>query len=133
MSPAIAGAGREALVNGASRLMAKPSPETSRLAQIAMDNGIPLKASQVSPSQIAKQIDSVSSQVPFSGSGAFQDQQRQAFNRAVSNTIGEDSTKLTSDVMERARQRIGQSYDDLAQRVQTKVTPDVQQKLDEVL
>jgi len=65
----------------------------------------------------------VSSQVPFSGSGAFQDQQRQAFNRAVSKTIGEDSTKLTSDVMERAKQRIGQSYDDLAQRVQTKVTP----------
>lgn len=132
MSPAIAGAGREAVVNGVSRLMTKPSPEVSRLAQVALDHGIPLKASQISPSQIAKQVDSVSQQVPFNGGGAFQDQQRQAFNRAVSKTIGEDSPTLTSDVFAKARQRIGASYDDLAQRVQTKITPDVQTKLDEV-
>jgi hypothetical protein len=133
LSPAIAGAGRQATVSGISRLMAKPSPEVSRLAQVAADNGIPLKASQVSPSQIAKHVDSVSAQVPFSGAGTFQDQQRQAFNRAVSKTIGEDAPKLTSDVMERAKQRIGASYDDLAQRVQTKVTPQVQQQLDDIL
>jgi len=71
LSPAAMGAGREAAVNGVSRLMAKPSPETSRLAQVALDHGIPLKASQVSPSQIAKQVDSVSQQVPFNGGGAF--------------------------------------------------------------
>jgi len=112
--------------------MARPSPEVSRLAQVALDHGIPLKASQVSPSQIAKQVDSVSQQVPFNGGGAFQDQQRQAFNRAVSRTIGEDASALTSDVFAKARQRIGASYDDLAQRVQTKITPEVQTKLDEV-
>jgi hypothetical protein len=54
MSPIAIGAARESMVGGISRLMEHPSPEVSRLAQTALDNGIPLKASQVSPSQIAK-------------------------------------------------------------------------------
>lgn len=58
--------------NGAQKvaglLLPKASPEVADLASSAInDYGIPLKASQVVPSRVAKTLDSVSAKVPFSG------------------------------------------------------------------
>ena len=107
LSPATLGAGRQAITSGAGRLLAAPSAEAAELGRFAVDAGIPLKASQVSPSKAAKLVDSVSGQVPFSGSPAFQQAQQSAFNRAVARTIGESADAITPEVFSRAKARIG--------------------------
>jgi hypothetical protein len=46
------------------------------LARTAIDDyGIPLSATQVAPSKVAKVLDSVSQKVPFSGAQKFADAQ----------------------------------------------------------
>lgn len=133
MLPVGLGAGRQALVSGAGRLLPPPSQEAATLARQAMDAGIPLKSSQVSPSKVAKLVDSVSGQVPFSGAPAFQATQQKAFNRAVARTIGENADAITPDVFNVAKTRIGASYDDLATRVNPQITSAVRGKLTGVL
>lgn len=65
----------------AGSLIPKASPEVANLAKTAIqDYGIPLKASQVSGSRVAKTLDSVSSKIPFSGSDSFANTQQKAFN-----------------------------------------------------
>jgi len=132
-APAILGAGKQSALRALSGIIGSPSDEAAQLAQTALSHGIPLKASQVSPSMSAKLMDSASSHVPFSGSGAFQDTQQQAFNRAVGQSIGVNEPKITAPVFNQAKQDIGVMYDDLATRVHPQITPDVQQKLDDVL
>lgn len=132
-SPVVLGTSRQALTAGAGRLLASPSSEAAALGRYAMDQGIPLKASQVSPSKAAKLVDSVSGQVPFSGAPAFQQAQQKAFNRAVSRTIGENAEAITPEVFNAAKTRIGASYDDLATRINPQITPAVQTKLAGVL
>lgn len=68
--------GASLLKNGAQTvagwLLPKASPEVANLASSAInDFGIPLKASQVSPSRVAQTLDSVSAKVPFSGAQDF--------------------------------------------------------------
>jgi hypothetical protein len=133
VSPAALGAGRQAITSGAARLLSSPSDEAVALGRYATDAGIPLKASQVSPSKAAKLVDSVTGQVPFSGAQAFQQTQQRAFNRAVARTIGEDADAITPEVFSAARARIGASYDDLASRINPQITPAVQTKLANVL
>lgn len=133
LSPtAITGAGA-GLSSLASRALGAPGAEVSALARRALDAGIPLKTSQVSPSKIGKLADSVTASVPFSGSRAFDATQQQAFNRAVGKTIGVDSPTIDAPTFAKAKQAIGASYDDLASRINTKITPDVQAKLNDVL
>lgn len=133
LTPVTLGAGRQALTAGVGRLMSSPSPEAAALGRYALDAGIPLKASQVSPSKAAKLVDSVSGQAPFSGAQAFQQTQQKAFNRAVARTIGENADAITPEVFNAAKARIGASYDDLATRINPRITPAVQTKLDGVL
>ena len=133
LSPATLGAGRQAITAGAGRMLASPSPEAAALGRYAMDAGIPLNASQVSPSRAAKLVDSVSGQVPFSGAQAFQQTQQKAFNRAVARTIGENADAITPEVFSAAKARIGASYDDLATRINPRITPAVQTKLANVM
>jgi hypothetical protein len=120
-------------MTGAGRLLSSPSPEAVALGRQAVDAGIPLKASQVSPSKAAKLVDSVTGQVPFSGAQAFQQGQQAAFNRAVSRTIGEDADAITPEVFSAAKARIGASYDDLASRVNPQITDKVQTRLANIL
>jgi hypothetical protein len=133
LSPVGLAAGREGLLNTAGHLLTSPSPQTAQLAETAMQHGIPLSASQVSPSKVGKLLDSVTGQVPFSGSQQFAQGQQEAFNRAVGKTIGVDSANINSPVFAQAKKAIGASYDDLASRIDPKITPDVQAKLNDVL
>lgn len=102
----------------------------AQLASSAInDYGIPLKASQVAPSRVAKVLDSVSGEVPFSGARQFGEAQQAAFNRAIAGSIGEDADNVTSNVFSRAADRIGAGYDDIAARNAAKVTPELSQNL----
>lgn len=87
----------------------------------------------MSPSRVAKVLDTTSAKVPFSGAQAFGETQQKAFNRAVANTIGEDSDQITPAIYAQAKKRIGSVYDDITARNQVGITPDVQNSLNNVL
>lgn len=112
-SPLALEGGAAALAGTARTALGKVSPEALALAQQAKAEGIPIKASQLSDSRVAKTLDSVTSQVPLSGARNFQNQQQGAFNRAVGRTIGADGDKITPQVFAEAKQRIGAEYDRL--------------------
>lgn len=111
LSPAALGATKQGVVSGIGRLLSEPSPEAAQLGRQALDMGIPLKASQVSPSKVAKLLDSVSGQVPFSGAQSFQNTQQQAFNRAVGRTIEADSPVINAPVFEKAKSAASNAFD----------------------
>lgn len=124
-----AGVGGRALVAGggqllrrgagwvAGNLLPKATPEAATLAKTAIqDYGIPLKASQVGDSRVAKTLDSVSAKIPFSGAGKIAEAQQKAFNRAVASTIGEDADAITPALYAQAKKRIGATYDDITSR-----------------
>lgn len=88
---------------------------TALLAQAAREQyGIPVTAGQISNSPATRMLDSVTSRIPGSGSGASREAQQVGFNRAVANTFGENAERITPDVMAAAKRRLGQEFDAVA-------------------
>lgn len=71
------------------------------LALRAKEFGIPLRLDQVAPTKARNTLQKVSQELPFSGSTAFEDQQRKAFTKAVAKTIGQDADNLDAEVVNR--------------------------------
>jgi hypothetical protein len=124
-------AGQNALIGGAiggafpaagaavgklgNALLGKTSPEVANLAEAAINKyGIPVGPGQITESPMVKFADSVVNKMPFSGGTVSNAQQSAAFNKAVANTFGETADKLTPDVMARARDRIGDVFENVA-------------------
>lgn len=124
MSPLAGAAVLEGGAHGARVLLGSPTPEATELAEKAIANGIPLKASQVGSSKIAKTVDSTTSQIPLSGAAKFQARQQDAFNQAVSRTIGENAPKVTPTVFNAAKQRLGKEFDRLVANADVPLSPD---------
>jgi hypothetical protein len=111
-----------ALVNSIGRVA---QPVTNALGQVGnkavqtlQNAGVPLDAAQQSGSAFLNRIKAGLNDNPFTA-GAQRDlagQQQGAFNRAVLGTIGENATAATPDVMNAAKTRIGQVFDDVASR-----------------
>jgi hypothetical protein len=102
--PAVIGAGK-GIVNTA--LGGSTDAETAALAAKAKQLGIPITLGQLSTNPAVRTVDAVTKQVPFSGATAESATQQAAFNKAVSNQIGEDTTTVTPQVMTNAKLRIG--------------------------
>lgn len=86
------------------------------LAQKAMDEyGIPLRASDVSPSPVLHGVQAGVDMLPFSGSSDYRAAQQSAFNKRLANTMGEDVDDL-AQALRQAKPRLNQTYDDLAAR-----------------
>jgi hypothetical protein len=84
------------------------SPEVAQIAQMARDNyGIQLTAPQLGLSPSLAYASSALKMVPLSGAGAENAATQQQFNRAVSQTFGENATKITPDILTGAQRRIG--------------------------
>lgn len=101
------------------------TPEVAQLADAAMNKfGIPLRASQIAgvADRNAAVNDSQLISAPGSGYAANAAKQSQAFTRAVSHTIGEDTPSITPEVMQTAKSRIGSVFNDVADR--TNITVD---------
>lgn len=81
------------------------------LAQKALDYGIPLSRTQVGESSAAKTIASATGKLPLSGAAGFQRTQQDAFNSAISKTIGEDVNRITPEVIDNAFNNIGDKFD----------------------
>lgn len=90
--------------------------EDAQLAQRAQDMDIPLTVAQVSRSPAVKYAASATSKLPFSGNDAFADEQRGAWIKAVTNQFGEDSTKVTPEVLQAAKDRLGDGFNTIAAR-----------------
>lgn len=105
---------------GANKLMAGTSEEVARLAQLARDKfKIPVGPGQMSENQLMKFADSVVNKIPFSGGTVSNAQQQTAFNKAVASTFGETSDKITPEVMNRAKSRLGTVFESVAERTPT--------------
>lgn len=89
-------------------------PTRAALAQRAADAGIELGAGNLSGSRFIKYLRSAGAVIPFSGSEAAAERQQGQFNRAVSQTFGEDADKITSDVIDGAHTRIGNVFERVA-------------------
>lgn len=100
----------------ANRARTAISPVVQRSIDAAQRAGIPLRAAQVSGSQFLKTAQSAMDMVPFSGAGMMARRQQEGFNRAVGRTFGADEPYLDDVVMAGARQRIGQTYNDVYAR-----------------
>lgn len=80
--------------------------------------GIPLNAAQKTGSKPLQVIDSVLDTMPLTAGRQAEAKamQSKAFNKAVLGTIGETSEQATPDVLNAARTRIGQQFNDLSAR-----------------
>jgi hypothetical protein len=110
--PAAVGAARGAT---SAALGGTISPETAALAQTARDAyGIPVQAGQISDSPFVRFFSDQMSKMPLSGSGAAAATQATAMNRAIASTFGETADAITPQVMQAAKTRLGQTFDNLA-------------------
>lgn len=96
----------------ANKLISAISPTVDKgkaaLAQWADAQGIPLRVSQLSENPITKWA------ARQFGTAAKDAEQRGVITQGLASTIGEDASSLGPDVLERARNRIGQTFDDVA-------------------
>jgi hypothetical protein len=119
---AAGGMAGQAIANGIGRVMrpvrSKLSPELSGLAQTAQAEGIPLNVAQQTGSKPLKIINSVLDNLPFTADKQAADKvvQRSAFNRAVLSRVGESADTATPDVLNAARTRIGNQFEQLSAR-----------------
>ncbi len=90
-----------------------PAGERAKLAQDAINAGIPLTAADVTANPALKATRSVLDDVPLIGKAGAQSREaiQDGFNRAVGQTFGANATKLTPQVMASAKKAIGGELD----------------------
>lgn len=87
---------------------------TNALAAKAESMGIPIRFSQTSDSPFISKLSQIAGKLPGSGMADLHGEQQGAFNRAVSNTFGENAASITPDVMASAKKRLGNEFDTVA-------------------
>ncbi len=94
------------------------SPARQALVQAAEREGIPLSAGQVTGSRVLQNMEASMAQLPGTAGAeaAFAERQRQAFNRAVLSRAGETADTASPEVLNAARQRIGGTIGEIANR-----------------
>jgi hypothetical protein len=102
-----AGRGIRRALTGAAAGAALPQ-EAAQLAQLARDQyGVMLKAPQIGLNPALRYGANALKMVPGSGAGTEAGVVQGQYNRAVARTFGEDSSKITPDVLSKAQARIG--------------------------
>ena len=102
------------------------------LAQTAINKyGIPLGMADATSSPVIKATRSILNDAPvIGGVGAKQKEAvQEAFNQAVGNTFGANAKKLTSEVLDDAKQRMGSEFDRIWNRNVLQVDAPFMQKL----
>ncbi len=108
------GAAIPAAVKGA-RYALKPGAETAADIAKANQYGIPLAPADTSKVSAVKAVRSFLNDLPISSipGNSLKDAQQQALNKAVGATFGTAETKLTPQVMDAAKKRMGAEFDRL--------------------
>jgi hypothetical protein len=81
-------------------------------------SGVPIDVAQATGSEFLKRTKAASFDNPHTAGKAidFADMQKAAYNKAVAKTMGEDASAITPDVLQAAKTRLGNNYDDIALR-----------------
>lgn len=89
------------------------TPRAQRLAATAEAMGIPLSVGQATGSKPVQIAESVLQNIPFFGGKIMEQRQiqRDAFDRAVSRTFGENAADFGPDIMRAAKSRIGGEFE----------------------
>jgi len=103
------------------------------VANIAKKYKIPLSLDEITGSKAMKNIQKVSQELPFSGQNEFRDKQLRSFNRALTNTFGENSERITPELMDRAFGRVGKMFDNLGKGKTFTMESSFKDQIDEVL
>ena len=128
---ATAGAGR---VGSAIGRALRPSSEISDIAKKAQQYGIPIGVGDLSENRMVQATRSILRDAPFTGgmaSGAM-DAKQEAFNKAVGSTFGTDAPKLTTDVIDSAKKRMGSEFDRIWNNNNLIVNPELMARMDEL-
>lgn len=127
------GAGGEVLGSGVrvagNRAANAISPELRELAASAKARGVKFLPAQLTDSKALRFLDSSMRQMPFSGASSRAAAQRQAWNKALASTIGEDAPAVTPNIYANAKERIGSQFNSLAERNKLPVSDDLIEKL----
>lgn len=125
-SPSAAVAGTRALGKTlAAKLAEKLPAEDASLVAKYESMGGNLRPGQYSPSNFIRQGDAVMADTPWPRVSGFSAdsqhailpaQQADQFNSLVSRTFGEDASRITDDVIQKARARIGKIYETVLPR-----------------
>lgn len=99
---------------GIVNALAGTSPERAVLAQTAERMGIPLTAAQIGETAFPKYMESVLNKAPLVYGSAAREAQPAAFTQALARTIGENTDRLTPEVMARAKGRLGKEFENFA-------------------
>lgn len=93
------------------------SGQEQRLAKAATDAGIQLTPGQLTGSHPLQTLESTLSQMPLSSGRqtAIFDNQRKAFTRAVLKKAGIEADEATPEILDAARKRLGDEFDNLAE------------------
>ena len=122
-SGAALGAAGQGIVNALGRVA---QPITNQLGEIGQnavktlrDAGIPLDAAQATGSALLARVKGALSDNPITvgAQQEFSGVQKQAFNKAIAKTMGEDATHITPEVIQNAKDNIGKIYDNVASKV----------------
>lgn len=117
----LVGAGASGLKNAVI-----PVTDTARaaLAQKAIAAGIPIRPGQIADSSFLKTTDNMLRQIAGSGMDEKNATQQRAFTKAVGRTFGADSDTLSPQVMQNAKDRIGDVYDTVGARTNLDLNPE---------
>jgi len=123
ISGAGVGAAGQGIVNALGRVA---QPITNQIGEIGAnavktlrEAGIPLDAAQATGSALLGRVKAALSDNLFTAGAQqeFSGVQKQAFNKAIAKTMGEDADKITPSVISNAKENIGKIYDDVAAKV----------------
>lgn len=99
-------------IGAAGKLVTPQADEALKpVAQLAQKYKIPVSLDQVTSSAPIKNVQKISQELPFSGAGNFRDKQMQAFNRALTRTFGQESDRITPELMNKAFKDVGKEFD----------------------
>lgn len=112
----------------------RPSGDIAPIAQKAQQYGIPIGFGDVAENRMVQATRSILRDAPLTGgmSAGAQEAKQEAFNRAVGQTFGADAPKLTTQVIDTAKQKMGAEFDRIWNNNSLKVTPDFASKLSEL-
>jgi len=112
--------GAGAIANAARRVVTPlpASPERLAAVQTLANEGVPVTAGQASGSNALRYMESSLGDAPFAGNQTSRTIERQgeAFTQAALSRVGENATRATPEVVDRAFARIGNNFDQLAAR-----------------
>lgn len=102
--------------------------------KLLRENGVPIDVAQATGSTILNRLKASFHDNPFTAGKqeAFADLQKSAYNRAIAKTMGEDADAITPTVIARAKDRLGNVYDDIATRNNIHLDDPLQKNLDAI-